>query len=188
MVGPDRLCRGETFVRVRRRHADVDDCGVRLMHPNLAQELRSVLRLADDLEPCLAEEPDDALACQHHVVGDDYAQGISARRVLASNSIDPPSAPIRSARWTRSERRGAPSSANSTTWRPSRAPTRAVTTDPPRASASAIASATVRYAAVSTASGYRAAVISSSSTASGADSASVVRARASPASARIAGK
>ena len=53
------------------RHPDVDDGDVGLVRADLAQEVLGVTRLAGHLEAGLLEQPREALAQQHGVLGDD---------------------------------------------------------------------------------------------------------------------
>ena len=57
------------LVGVVGRHPDVDDRNVRLYGPD-PQEVLAVACLADDLDFILAEQPGEALAEQHGVLGD----------------------------------------------------------------------------------------------------------------------
>src|SRR5439155_1052971 len=111
---------------------------------NVMQQGLGILRLGDHIDAGVPEQPDDPLAREHDVVGDDYAHGITARRMVASTSSVPPSAPMRSARWTRSELRGPPSSATTTTSRDPSRRTSAETNDAPCRVASSTASETAR--------------------------------------------
>ena len=71
MLLADLLRRDEPFVRVRRRHADVDDGDVRRVGTDLQHQLVGVARLAHDLETGILEQARDALAQQDGVVGED---------------------------------------------------------------------------------------------------------------------
>ena len=62
----------EPFVGVRRRHADVDDRDLWLVHRDVPEQILGVPGLRDDVEARLAEQPRDALAQEHRVVGDDH--------------------------------------------------------------------------------------------------------------------
>ena len=106
----DPLGGDEALVGVGRGHADVDDRGVGLSEPDVAEQALGVLGLGHDLDSGVPEQADDPLACEHDVVGDDYSHGISARRVVAPTSSEPPSAPTRSARRSKRDPWGAPSS------------------------------------------------------------------------------
>ena len=93
----------QAVVGVGRRHADVDHRDVRLVRPDLADEVVRVPRLAHDVEAMIAEEPGDSLAQQDRVLRDDYSHGILAITVVPepvpeSTSSRPPSADTRSAR------------------------------------------------------------------------------------------
>src|SRR5262249_42680629 len=72
----------QALVGVRRRHADVDDGDVGLVGVDLAQQVLGVARLADDLHAGVLEQPRDAFAQQHAVVGQPYTHGICARTVV----------------------------------------------------------------------------------------------------------
>ena len=72
--------RGEPFVRVGRGHADVHDRHVRLVHGHVTQQVVCVVRLGDDVEAGLGEQPHDALAQQHRVVRDDDAHRVPEHR------------------------------------------------------------------------------------------------------------
>ena len=72
--------------------------GVRPGEAHVAEQPLGVLRLADDVDACVAKQADDPLPREHDVVRDDYAHGISARSVVGSTSRLPPTAPTRSAR------------------------------------------------------------------------------------------
>src|SRR5947208_2419803 len=97
---PDPLCGDQPLVGVGRRHADVDDRRVGSGKPDVAEQTARVLRLTDHVHTGLTEKADDALAREHGIVCDDYAHGISTRRLIASTLSEPPSAPTRSERWT----------------------------------------------------------------------------------------
>src|SRR5947199_260520 len=71
MLLADLLGRDEPFVRVRRRHADVDDGDVGRVGTDLQQQLVGVTRLAHDLEAGILEQARDALPQQHRVAGVD---------------------------------------------------------------------------------------------------------------------
>ena len=75
----DLLRGNEPFVRVRRRHADVDDRNVRPFEADLPQQRRCVFDLSDYVDVCSFEKPHDPLAGEHRVLGDDYAHGSSVR-------------------------------------------------------------------------------------------------------------
>jgi len=61
------------------RHADVDDCHVRLVHSYVAQEVPCVPRLGDDLEAGLAEQSRHALAQENGIVREHDPQRVSER-------------------------------------------------------------------------------------------------------------
>src|SRR5205823_14400928 len=52
----------KALVRVRRRHADVDDRHLRAVRPHPQEQLLGVPRLPHDLEAGILEQPRDALA------------------------------------------------------------------------------------------------------------------------------
>ena len=57
------MLRGDQpLIGVGRRHLDVDHCHVRAAVLNQSDQLVGVLGLGDDLDVCVLEEPDDALA------------------------------------------------------------------------------------------------------------------------------
>ena len=74
----DRFGGDEALVGVGGRHADVDDRGVGTCRADLAHELVGVLGLGYHLDARVLQEPHEALARDHRVLGDDYAHGISA--------------------------------------------------------------------------------------------------------------
>ena len=74
MLLADLLRRAQALVRVRRRHADVDERDVRRVGAHLQHQLVGVAGLADDLEAAVLEQPRDALAQQDGVLGEDDAQ------------------------------------------------------------------------------------------------------------------
>ena len=80
MVGADPLGGVEAFAGVRRRHADVDDDGVRRVgsRPRASSSL-GVADLGGDLDAGVCEHPGQPLAEQHRVVGDHDPHGSSAR-------------------------------------------------------------------------------------------------------------
>ena len=98
MLAADLLRGDKPFVGVRRWHADVDDRGVGPCKPDVAEELIGVFGLGDHLDAGISQQAHNALPREHDVVGDDYPHGISARRVVAPMSMEPPSAPILSAK------------------------------------------------------------------------------------------
>src|SRR6266511_2980355 len=87
------LLRGlQSLVRVRRRHADVDDRDVRPVRAHLEQELLAVARLTDDLEASLLEQPRDPLAQEHRVLGQHHTQAFGLRssaHLVCGLTIDP---------------------------------------------------------------------------------------------------
>ena len=78
----DLLRGAEPFVGVRRRHADVDDRDVRLVAPDLQQQVVCGARLPGDLEARVLEELRDPLAEKHRVVCDHHAHRESFRRTV----------------------------------------------------------------------------------------------------------
>ena len=98
VLGADPLGGDEALVGVRRRHADVDDRGVGALEPHLSEQALGVIRLGHHVDAGVGEQAHDPLTREHHVVGDDYSHGISARSVVSPSSSVPPSAPTRSAR------------------------------------------------------------------------------------------
>src|SRR5262249_58963855 len=72
------LWRPQTFAGRGRRHADVDERDVRLVHPDVTQEVFRRAALRDDLEPGVLEQPRDPLAQQHGIVCEDYAHAAEA--------------------------------------------------------------------------------------------------------------
>src|SRR4051812_37200613 len=85
---------------MRRRHLDVHDRHVRLCDRDFAQQRFAVADLLDDIDAGVLEQAHDAFAGEHRVLRDDYPHGISARCVMPTTLIRPPSAPTRSARCT----------------------------------------------------------------------------------------
>ena len=59
----------EPFVRVRGRHADVEDSRIRPVNKHRCQRLGSVARLGDDLAADIAEDADDAGSREKGIVG-----------------------------------------------------------------------------------------------------------------------
>ena len=70
----------KALVRVRRRHADVDDRDVGLVHRDVAEQVLRVARLRDDLEPRFLEQPRHAFPEEDRVVGDDDAASVAELR------------------------------------------------------------------------------------------------------------
>src|SRR5205809_3395712 len=98
VLGSDLLRGYKALVGVAWRHANVDDRCVGTRKADVAEEFVSILGFGDDVDACLFEQADDALTREHKVVGDDYAHGITARRLVSPTSSEPPRAPTRSAR------------------------------------------------------------------------------------------
>ena len=65
---------------MRRRHADVDDRNVRLVHRHVPQQVLGRPRLGDDLESGLLEQARDTLAQEHGVVGEHDPTRVSELR------------------------------------------------------------------------------------------------------------
>src|SRR6516165_11716465 len=84
-----------------------------------AQQRGGVIHRGGDVDAGVGEQPGDALAGQHHVLGYDDAHGISARHSVGWISRLPPSAPTRSDSAAKDAARTAPSSSTVTTSRPS---------------------------------------------------------------------
>src|SRR5262245_57146979 len=105
----------EPLVRVCGRHPDVDHGYVGTREADVAEQALGVLRLRDDVDAGMLEQPDDALAGEEQVVGDDYAHGIRIRSVRRPVSTLPPRAPTRSSSATIGSRRSAPSSSTRNT-------------------------------------------------------------------------
>src|SRR4029450_8066733 len=102
MAFPDLDGRAQTLIAVRRRQPEVDDDGSQRIAPDFEQKVVRVSALGDDVDPCLAEEPGEALAKKDAVLCDRYAHGISAlTRVPPPIGVQirrrPPSASTRSA-------------------------------------------------------------------------------------------
>ena len=92
MFGADLLSGDEDFVSVGGGHPDVDDGGVGLGCADRSQQRGGVGYLGIDIDPGVGEQPGDALAGEHHVIGDDYPHGISARQRAGPVARVPPSA------------------------------------------------------------------------------------------------
>ena len=99
MTLPDLLCRAQSFVRVRRRHLDVDDRDIRVVRANLQQQILSRAALPDDLESLVGEESGDALTKKHRVVSEGDAnrclglardRGVRRRRYVLSPKSEAP--------------------------------------------------------------------------------------------------
>ena len=65
------------FVRLRRRHADVDDRDIRLVAANRVLQLVGIGRLGENLEAALGEDAGEPFAKEGRVLGDHYSHGIS---------------------------------------------------------------------------------------------------------------
>lgn len=68
---------------------------------DVADQLVGVLRPVHDVDVCLAEQPDDPLAGEHRVIGDDYAHRTPLG--YGSRMRPPPTAPSRSSSATRDD-------------------------------------------------------------------------------------
>ena len=66
----DALRRDDPLVRVRRRHADVDDRAVGVGGGDTAHQAVDLAGLADDLDAGAGEHTDDPFSGEHHVIGD----------------------------------------------------------------------------------------------------------------------
>ena len=82
MLGSDRLGGAKTFVRMRRRHLDIDDGDIGAMLVDGRQELIAGARLRDDSEARFLQQAGDALSEQQRVVRDDEPQ----RHALAADA------------------------------------------------------------------------------------------------------
>jgi hypothetical protein len=122
MVVADRAGRDETLVRVGRWHADVHDGDVRPHRSHVLQQGLGVLRLRHDVDARVPEQPHDARSREHHVVGDDYPHGNSARMLVDVNRSSQPTAPTLSARAIIRDVRVEPSSRAPTTSMPPSSP------------------------------------------------------------------
>src|SRR6266508_3050271 len=103
MLSANLLCGAQPLVGVRRRQPDVDDRHVGRVAPHLEEEIAGGDALADDFESSLGQQPREALAQEHAVLGEGYAHGISARTrvpppVVLDTRRRPPSTSTRSAR------------------------------------------------------------------------------------------
>ena len=82
VLGPDLLRRSEAFVGVRRGHPNVDKRDVRLVGPDLEQQVGGGAAAAHDLEALVLEQARDPLTQQHRVVSDDDAGRVRRSGVL----------------------------------------------------------------------------------------------------------
>src|SRR5438128_2088994 len=86
-----------------RRHPDVDDCEIGIVLGDRAQQSTRVPQGSDNLVSAVLEEPPEAPAKQHLILGDHDPHGSSAVTVVpAPSSLSMRSVPPRAA--TRSER------------------------------------------------------------------------------------
>jgi len=76
----DLACGLEPLVRVGRWHTDVDHGNVRLVHRDVAKQVVGRSGLRDDFEAGLLEQPGDAFAKQHRVVGEHHAARVAELR------------------------------------------------------------------------------------------------------------
>jgi hypothetical protein len=74
VVAANALAGDEPFVRVRRRHLDVDDGDVRLLNGDAVEKLVAVRRGCDHVEPPRRQQAAHALADENRVVGDRDAE------------------------------------------------------------------------------------------------------------------
>ncbi len=75
-LSPDGERRHQTLVRVRRRHADIDNDRIRAKRPHQGKELGGVPRLSGDLDTGLREDAGETLPEQDGIVGKDHTHGI----------------------------------------------------------------------------------------------------------------
>ena len=83
----DLLGGAQPLVRLRRRHPDVDHGHVRLVHGDVTEQVVGVAGLRDDVEAGVVEQPRDALAQQHGVVGEDDADRASRRGAREAREV-----------------------------------------------------------------------------------------------------
>src|SRR5918996_3044640 len=100
---------------MRRRHPNVHDRDVRPSPTNAPQHSLGIFRLTHDVDASVLEQSDYPLSGKQDVICDDYAHGISARRIISPTFSVPPSAPTRSADRTIADVRSEPSSCTLTT-------------------------------------------------------------------------
>ena len=97
----DRAGGDEPLVGVRRGHADVDNGDIGLLRPTRLSSAAASAASPTTSTPASAEQPGQAGAHEHHVVGDYDAHGITAATIVrpASELVlsAPPRAPMRSA-------------------------------------------------------------------------------------------
>src|SRR6266566_8788279 len=74
ILGPNLAGCDQPFVRVRRRHPDVDDRYVWMQRADLFHQLGGVSALSHHLDAGLTQEPHDARSGQHRVVGDHHSR------------------------------------------------------------------------------------------------------------------
>ena len=77
MVGADLVRGAQALVGVGGRHPHVDDGDVRPVRADLAQQVLGVAGLAGDLEARLLQQPREALAQQHGVIGQHDAERVA---------------------------------------------------------------------------------------------------------------
>src|SRR5262249_23377434 len=144
VLGPDLPGGDQALVGVCGGHADVDDGRVRPGRADRVQQRGGIAHLAHHVDAGVGEQPRDALAGEHHVLGYDDTHRISARHTVDWISRLPTSAPTRSDSAAKGAARAAPSSSTVTTSRPSSWATVTVARPAPRSTASATASVTVK--------------------------------------------
>ena len=86
----DLLRRAEPLVGVGRRHPDVHDGDVGLVHRDVAKQIVGGAGLRDDVEPGLLEQPRHALPEEHRVVGEDDPARIAELRDGAAQRWEVP--------------------------------------------------------------------------------------------------
>src|SRR5262249_15605494 len=75
---PDRLCRTQALVGVRRGHPNVDDSNVGVQLLDEREQLLGVAGKPHEFEPGLCQQASEPFAENDRVVGDHYTHGISA--------------------------------------------------------------------------------------------------------------
>src|SRR5262249_43216654 len=92
--------RAQAFVPERRRKPDVDDCDIRLLEQDRARERVAVGHRRDDVEAVVAQQPRQPVAQQREILRDHDPHGITALIVVGPpaglvTSSDPSSASTR---------------------------------------------------------------------------------------------